>query len=180
MASKPTRLSPPLMFAFRESFREKDARKAIDDRDKGGTRIVAQRRLMRTSVSEPQLRAQLGRDLDTLLNTVNFGSVEDLSDMPHVRGSIVNFGLPDIVNRTIDEARIEQIVDEIATAVMNFEPRLVRRSIRVRREESGDDEASLNLRYVVSGDMSCDPVSIPVEFLADLEVDSGKMTVAKK
>ena len=51
---------------------------------------------------------------------------------------------------------------------------------RVRREESGDDEASLNLRYVVSGDMSCDPVSIPVEFLADLEVDSGKMTVAKK
>ena len=42
------------------------------------------------------------------------------------------------------------------------------------------DMATLNLRYYVSGELSCDPVSIPVEFVADLDLDSGKLNVSKR
>ena len=177
--AKATRLSPPLMFAFRESFREKDAKKKVDMRDASGTRVVAQRRLLRTSVSEQQLRGQVSRDLDTLMNTINLESVEDMADAPHVTSSIVNYGLPDIVNRTIDEQSNQSITGEIELAVKNFEPRLIRKTIRVRRDEEVD-MATLNLRYYVSGEMSCDPVSVPVEFVADLELDSGKLNVTKR
>jgi type VI secretion system protein ImpF len=167
------------MFAFREAHRARDSKKQIDQRDESGTRVVATRRSLRAAVNESQLRSQLSRDLDILMNTVNFASVIPLDEHENVRVSIVNFGIPDIVNRTIDEARVDLIVDEIHTAVLDFEPRLIRQTVKVVRDMSVDPD-TLNIRYLVSGEMSCDPVAVPVEFVADLEVTSGKLSVSQR
>lgn len=175
--SKTDRLSPPVMFAFREAHQEKDARKALDLRDEAGVRVIAGRRSVKTAVTETQLRAQLSRDLNTLLNTVNLDSAYDLSGLDRVRDSILNFGIPEISDRTIDEDRTADIVTEIETALSTFEPRLIRNTIKVRRDESVDPD-SLRIRFIVTGDMSCDPVAVPVEFVADMEIDSGKLLVS--
>ena len=176
---KGTRLSPPLMFAFRQAHKEKDARKKLDSRDEAGTRVIATRRSLKASVNETQLRAQLSRDLDTLMNTTNMQSANDISDFPFVTRSIVNFGIPDIVNRTIDEVRTASIVDEIRTAIIVYEPRLIRKTISVARDDA-IDVAELRIRFYVKGEMSCDPVAVPVEFVADLEVASGKLAITKR
>lgn len=176
---KGPRLSPPLMFAFREAHRARDSKKQIDQRDESGVRMVATRRSLKASVNEVQLRAQLSRDLDILMNTVNLNSVEPLGEFENIGRSIVNFGIPDILNRTIDEARVDLIVDEIHTAVLDFEPRLIKDSVKVQRDMS-IDPATLSVRYLVTGEMSCDPVAVPVEFVADLEVTSGKLSVSQR
>ena len=44
--------------------------------------------------SEQRFRDSVKRDLAWLLNTSNFGSVQDLSRHPEVASSVVNFGLP--------------------------------------------------------------------------------------
>lgn len=178
-AAKGVRLSPPLMFAFREANRAGDSRQHMDERDTGGDRVLATRRSLRAAVSENQLRAQLARDLDNLLNTTNFESANDLGPCDHVRRSIVNYGLPDIVHRTIEEAGTEFVADEILTAVVTYEPRLIRKSVRVIRDTNVDPGAN-NIRFLVSGEMSCDPVAVPVQFVADLEVVSGKLAVNKR
>lgn len=175
--AKSDRLSPPLMFAFREAHREKDARKIIDERDSAGVRILAGRRSIKGSVTEIQLRAQLSRDLNMLLNTVNLDSAFELAEFPQVRESILNYGIPEISDRTIDENRTSDIVDEIKTALLSFEPRLMSQSIKVRRDETIDAD-SLRIRFLVTGDMTCDPVAVAVEFTADLEIDSGKLLVS--
>ena len=176
---KGTRLSPPLMFAFRQAHKEKDARKKIDGRDEAGVRVIATRKSLKASVNEGQLRAQLSRDLDMLMNTTNMQSADDISDFPFVTRSIVNYGIPDIVNRTIDEVRTASIVDEIETAIIVYEPRLIRKTISVVRDETVD-AAELRIRFYVKGEMSCDPVAVPVEFVADLEVASGKLAITKR
>ena len=178
-APKATRLSPPLMFAFREAFRVKDSKVSINERDADGKRVLATRRSLRASVSEVELRAQLARDLDTLMNTTNLESALPLGYCTHVRRSIANFGIPDIVHRTIEENDTEFITGEIETAVTTFEPRLIRKTVRVKRDHSVDPGAH-NLRFVVHGEMSCDPVAVPVQFVADLEIVSGKMTVSRR
>ena len=104
------RLRPPLMFAFREAHRAKDARVQLDLRDAGGERVVAGRRAApRTAITESKLRQEIAIDLETLVNTINFGSSTDLSRFENVRRSILNRGFPDIQNKSIDEHRVEAI-----------------------------------------------------------------------
>jgi type VI secretion system protein ImpF len=126
-----------------------------------------------------QLREQLAFDLNALLNTVNMDSSFDLSEFPQVRASILNYGIPEISNRTIDEHRVADIAEEIRTALLQFEPRLQPEALVVTRDNTVD-AASLNIRFEVSGEMACDPADVAVEFVADIEIDTGKMRISRR
>lgn len=178
-SSNADRLSPPLMFAFREAHKERDARVVADLRDEHGARIISGRRARKGAVTEGQLREQLAQDLNALLNTINMETGFDLTEFPRVRESILNYGIPEISNRTIDEHRVADIVDEIRTALIQFEPRLLPEALTVVRDTSVDPH-SLNIRFAVMGEMACDPAAVAVEFVADIEIDTGKMRIGKK
>jgi type VI secretion system protein ImpF len=177
--NKKNRLSPPLMYAFRGAHEERDAKTKIDLRDEAGERVIAGRRAaMRTAITEPMLRREVGRDLDALMNTIAMESSEDLDSFDYVRKSILNYGLPDIAHRSIDENAVDHISQEIRSALINYEPRLIRQTIRVARA-SEFNEAELKVRFVVHADLLCEPLNVPVEFVADLELDSGNITVSR-
>ena len=94
------------------------------------------------------------------------------------RTSIRNFGFPDIAHRSIDEISVEDLKDEITSVLMTFEPRLERNSIRARRDKSiGTEE--LKLRFVVHADLHCEPLNVPIEFIADVDLDSGNIQVSR-
>lgn len=174
--SSKTRLSPPLMHVFRAAHEAKDAKKKIDLRNEAGDRIIAGRRLRaRQVITEPVLRREVSRDLDALLNAVSMESTIDMVDTPFARKSIINFGLPDISHRTIDENALNNIPAEIKEAIMNYEPRLAAASIRIERDMTVDP-VELKVRYVVRADLTCDPVHIPVEFVADV-IDGAKIVI---
>src|SRR5215470_12452773 len=116
--ARQSRLSPPLMHVFRTAHEAKDARRVIDQRNEAGDRIIAGRRLRaRQVITESMLRREVSRDLDALLNTIALDATVDMERAPEVRRSILNFGLPDISNRTIDENRVGNIPNEIRTAI---------------------------------------------------------------
>jgi len=171
------RLRPPLMFAFREAHLEKDARTALDLRDEGGERVIAPRRAApRAAITEPKLRREIAIDLDALVNTVNLGSAVDLSELEHVRRSILNHGFPDMTRLSIDEHRVDTIREDLAAALMGYEPRLIRNSIAVERDRTLD-AAELKVRFLVRADLNCEPLNVPVQFVADLELDTGKIAI---
>jgi type VI secretion system protein ImpF len=177
--NKKDRLSPPLMYAFRGAHQARDAKTKLDLRDEAGERIIASRRAaVRTAITEPVLRQEVARDLESLMNTIALESSEDLLSVPFVRKSILNFGLPDITHRTIDESSIEEIGEEIRSALVQYEPRLSPDSIRV---ELGPemDQAELKLRFFVRADLLCEPLNVPVEFVADFELDTGNITIGR-
>jgi type VI secretion system protein ImpF len=172
--SSKTRLSPPLMYVFRAAYEAKDSKKSIDIRNEAGDRMIAARRLRaRQVITEPVLRREVSRDLEALLNTVALESTVDMTETPYVRRSIINFGVPDFSNRTIDENAVNSIPAEIKTAIVNFEPRLAAASLDVERDETVDP-AELKVRFVFRAELTCDPVHVPVEFVADV-VDTGKI-----
>jgi type VI secretion system protein ImpF len=176
--SSKTRLSPPLMQVFRAAHREKDAKISLDIRNEAGERIVASRRLRaRQVITEAVLREEVWRDLDALLNTVALESTVDMSEMPLARKSILNFGIPDVAHRTIDEADLINVPGEIKAAILLYEPRLAAATVQVERDMS-IDPAELKVRFIVRGDLTCDPVNVPVEFVADI-IDTGKILVKR-
>jgi type VI secretion system protein ImpF len=164
------------MHVFRASHAAKDAKQRVDLRDETGERVLSNRRLRpRQVITERILREEVARDLDALLNTVSLESTIDMSEVPHARKSILNFGIPDLSNRTIDENRVNDIPAEIRTAIINFEPRLAADSLQIERDTSVDP-IELKVRFIVRADLICDPVHVPVEFIADM-VEGGKITV---
>ncbi len=171
------RLAPPLMYAFRAAHAKRDAKQKLDLRDDSGERVIAARRVAtRTPISESGLRKEVTADLLDLLNTTNLDSAEDLSQAPEVRRSVLNFGFPDLTWRTIDEHSLADVAREIETALGDFEPRLDRRSIKARRDQTVGNE-ELRLRFLVHADLRAQPVSVPVEFVAEVELDTGKIKV---
>jgi type VI secretion system protein ImpF len=118
---------------------------------------------------------EVARDLDALMNTIAMESSVDLEPFAQVRKSILNFGLPDIAHRSIDEISVNDLQYEIATVLMNYEPRLLRGTIQVKRDVT--DPADLKIRFVVHADLHCEPLNLPVEFVADVDVDNGKIVI---
>jgi type VI secretion system protein ImpF len=171
------RLSPPLMHAFRSAHEARDAKKKLDLRDEGGERIIASRRTSaRVAITEPMLRREVARDLDALVNTIALESAQDIEQFEYARQSILNYGLPDIAHRTIDELSVNDVQREIAAALTNYEPRLIRDTIRVSRDTTVNT-AELKVRFVVRAELHCEPLNVPIEFVADVEVDSGKIVI---
>jgi type VI secretion system protein ImpF len=174
-----TRLAPPMMYAFREAHRRKDARLNPDEARQAGGEAVLTRQSRLAHANESELRAQLALDLDGLMNTTNFASVVDISELDLVKRSVLNFGLPDIVARTLEENRSETIPREIEQAILDFEPRILRRTLKVTQDPHVESE-TLRIRYHVNGEMACNPAAVPVEFVADLEVGTSRIFVKRK
>jgi type VI secretion system protein ImpF len=175
-SSRQSRLSPPLMQVFRTAHEAKDAKLKIDQRNEAGDRLIASRRLRaRQVITESTLRREVSRDLDALLNTVALQATIDMENAPNVRKSILNFGLPDIAIRTIDENGLDEIPGEIRTAIVNYEPRIAPDTLRIERDKELDP-AELKIRFVIRGELVCHPVHVPVEFVADI-IEAGKVVI---
>lgn len=149
-------------------------------RDKEAAPVVpgqAVRARTRFPITERILKQEVQRDLDMLMNAIALESSTALDEFSHVRRSVLNYGVPDIGKRTLDAATIDDLCSELTVALVAFEPRLVRQTIRVTREAG--DEDGLSVRFLVQADLICDPQNLPVEFIADVEVQSGKIAVGR-
>ena len=165
------------MHAFREAFRMRDAAKPIDNRNDAGERVIAGRRTSpRSAVGEVALRSELGEDLASLLNTVELGAIEDLHDYERVASSILNFGVPDLAAIAASPEAARQVANLLRQRLELYECRLVAGTVVVSGEPL-DDTASGQLRFHINAEMYSTPTDIPVEFVADVEVESGKIRV---
>ncbi len=170
--SRLNRLSPPLMHVFREAharrFEGEDA-EAPAVRSKG----------LRVTISERDLRREVQRDLERLMNCVALESTLPLDDFPAVRRSVLNYGFPDLAHLTPDGAGAADLAGRIARALVLFEPRLAEGTVRVTRGQEAPTDGLL-ARFHIAADLVCDPQNVAVEFVADVEVQSGKVAVGRR
>jgi type VI secretion system protein ImpF len=69
-----------------------------------------------------------------------------------------------------------EISREIEQALTTFEPRLAASTLKVGRDPFVDVEA-LRIKFFVKADLRAEPIDVPVEFVAEVELDSGKIKV---
>jgi type VI secretion system protein ImpF len=50
--------------------------------------------------------------------------------------------------------------------------------VKVARDATVD-RTELKIRFTVNADLFCDPVNVPVEFIAEVEMDSGKIQISR-
>jgi type VI secretion system protein ImpF len=172
-------LQVPLMYAFRAAAEARDARRAervVDERTEA--RVLTERgSVRRRGANEAELKRNLDIDLSNLVNTVNLGSIVDLAGLDRVRASILNFGVQDITHLTSDAVDRTAIVGYLRDALLAHEPRLIGATLDVTMRDEVD-EVNQRIAFEISAEMACRPVDIPLEFVAELDMGSGKVRLS--
>ena len=124
-----------------------------------------------------RLREYVLRDLAWLLNTQNFTSTEDLTPYPQVRRSVLNYGVPDLTGRTLSSLDLPELERLLREAICEFEPRLLRRSLKIRLANNPDQMNHNALTFEISGELWAQPVPLEVFLKTELDLELGDVKV---
>jgi type VI secretion system protein ImpF len=133
----------------------------------------------RRVLSPTRLRESVRRDLSWLFNTVNLASVVDLEDYPHVQRSTLNFGLPDLAGQTVSSIDAPALERMLRRAIWDFEPRLIRNSVKVRLAVDHDQMSHNAMCFVIEADLWAQPLPLRLFLRTDLDLETGEVEIAE-
>ena len=125
--------------------------------------------------NESALRDTVKRDLAWLLNTSNLAAGVDLDPYPHVKSSVLNYGVNALTGKAVSQRVLQQRARDIQTAIRNFEPRIAQKTLSVQPIEGTQRDNSVT--YAIHGDITTAAQPIPVTFKTDVEADTSIVTV---
>lgn len=131
----------------------------------------------RRVLSVERLRAGVRRDLSWLLNTVNLEAAQDLSGLPRVASSVLNYGLPDLTGRTLSGLDARGVEQVIARAIRDFEPRLLPSSLRVRLVTDPARASHNSLALEIEADLWAQPLPQHIRLETELDLEIGEFRV---
>lgn len=167
-------LQIPIMYAFREAHKARDAKVDATSYEDGQRVLTERAAVRRRGANEAQLKRNLEIDLVQLANTINLDACMDVDDLEYVSKSVLNYGVVDLSNMTSEDIRLQKVPQRLARALINNEPRFVPEAMDVKLREEFDD-VNQKLMFDINAEMACKPVDIPLEFIAEIDVGSGKM-----
>ncbi len=137
--------------------------------------LVAHRR---RGLDEAELMKSISENIGHIVNTIDLQSSLDLSPYPFVRKSILNFGLYDFHGLGSEGNKAALVEQNVAAAVMFYEPRIVKDTVHMERNELSDD-ISQRLEMILTGDVKSDPVDLEIELKAEMDLSSGKIHISR-
>lgn len=145
----------------------------LTDDDPGNTQESRDKRVLNLR----RIREGVIRDLAWLLNTTNYESVEDLDAYPEVAKSVVNYGIPDLTGKAATGMDSGQIERELRLAIQEFEPRIIRRSLRVEVVVSESHHKAMVL--VIEGELWAQPVPERLYLKTEIDLETGAVSVSE-
>ena len=157
------RLQPSLL----DRLTDDDPAKSAESRDK---------RVM----SLEQIREAVQRDLASLLNAGNLEAFEDLESYPEVRHSVINYGVPELAGATVADADTEAIEEMLQRAIVDFEPRILPKSLRVRVVTNPDEMHRRAMIFEIEGQIWSQPMPLRLFWNTEVDLETGDVTVSEK
>jgi type VI secretion system protein ImpF len=146
----------------------------IDDEPGNQAPESGERRVM----NRTRLRHAVLRDLAWLFNATNLGRQAQLAAAPHVRSSVVNFGLPPLSGETASSLDIVDLERVIRQAILDFEPRILPDSLEVEPIVS---DTQLDQHNVISirirGTLWAQPVPLELLLRTDVDLETGEVEI---
>jgi type VI secretion system protein ImpF len=123
-----------------------------------------------------RLRELVSRDLSLLLNASSMETLTDLGTLPHVRASVLNFGMPSLIGRMASSVSHDQLARILERVIRRFEPRLTR--VRVTPEPPGADAEFQEISFLVDAELWGQPAPHQVVLHTRIDTGSGKVRVS--
>jgi type VI secretion system protein ImpF len=155
------RLQPSLL----DRLTDDEPDRAVESRDK---RVL----------SPYRLRESVRRDLTWLFNTTNLASTIDLARYPQVENSTLNFGLPDFTGRTAGSIHVPTLEKLLRRAIWEFEPRLLKESVRVRLIRDTEAFSPNALVFTIEAELWAQPIPLRLFLRTDVDLETGEVSVS--
>ena len=131
------------------------------------------------SLSKRQLRQAVLRDLAWLFNTVKLESSVDLEKLPHVRRSVVNFGLTALSGKTASTLDAIALTNAIKQAILDFEPRIVPATLQVRTViDPGQLDHHNIVGVEIQGHLWAQPVPLELLVRTEIDLETGRVEIS--
>ena len=129
-------------------------------------------------ISKRQLRQAVLRDLAWLFNSTRLDSNMDATAFPIARRSVINYGLPALAGETATSVDVADLERGIRQAILDFEPRILPASLRVRALEVGQFENHNVIGIEISGQLWAQPIPIDLLVRTEIDLETGKVEIA--
>jgi type VI secretion system protein ImpF len=129
-------------------------------------------------LSKRKLRESVLRDLGWLFNSTRFESRDALAQVPFVRTSVVNYGLPAMSGAVASSLDITDLARAIREAILTYEPRIIASTLAIETLLEGGNLDHHNVIGVkIHGQLWAQPV--PLEFLVrtDFDLETGSVRI---
>ena len=123
------------------------------------------------------IRECVRRDLDWLFNAHAFSPSEWLEPRPETRRSVLNYGLPDLSGRTATGIDVQQLEHRLEEVIAAFEPRILRRTLRVRLDLEASDLDHNSLMLEIQGELWALPTPYHLRLRSRLDLDEDVASV---
>jgi len=129
----------------------------------------------RRVLSERGLREGVLRDLAWLLNATSLVSTGELPRLPHLAGSVLNYGLPAISGVSLANMERADLERAIRQAIWDFEPRLIRSSVSVKAMSA--QGAISKIVFEIEADLWAQPYPERLYLKTELDLDLGQLSL---
>lgn len=150
------RLQPALL----DRLTDDDRQAALEPRDK---RVLSMRGLRRAVL----------RDLGWLLNSTGLAAVQPLDGTPLAAQSVLNFGLPDLTGKSTSGLDRAELARRIRQAIWDFEPRILRDSLRVVALAPGG--GTNQIAFEIHGELWGQPLPERLYLKTELDLEIGEL-----
>jgi type VI secretion system protein ImpF len=130
-------------------------------------------------ISAARLRDCVTRDISWLLNCVNLGLDEQLSDYPDVARSVINFGIPDLTGTALAGVDAHVLQRQIREALLAFEPRLTPSTLRVTVQTDVKRMDHKSLIFNIESEMWAQPIPLNLYLKTEVDLETGKFNVTE-
>ncbi len=131
------------------------------------------------SMSQKEFKDAVIRDLGWLLNSVSLDVCVDLEPYPEVKHSVLNYGLPDISGHTSSTVNVKTIERSLKQAIRDFEPRIIRNSLRVKVHSDPSDMSHNSLVFEIEGAVFGQPSPFQIVLRSELNLECGEFNVTE-
>jgi type VI secretion system protein ImpF len=128
-------------------------------------------------LSPSRLRESVRRDLAWLFNTTHLESTQSLDDYPAVAHSVVNFGMPDMAGRTVSGVNSALLEQAIRRAILDFEPRLVATTLRVRLAVNDKHMSHNAMAFDIEAELWAQPLPLRLFLRTAVDLEDGTIEV---
>lgn len=142
------------------------------------TDLLVQQTTLKESISAKQdVRECVKRDLERLLNTIRYMPNEELNDFPEIKKSVLNYGIPDLVGKTASELDLLQLQRALAQAILDFEPRIIPKTLIVRIVSNQDQKQHNAFSFEIEGQICAEPAPLHMHLRSEFELEDNQVKI---
>lgn len=132
---------------------------------------------VRSASSWADVRRDVMRNLEWLLNTEQPALLADIVPPEAVQRSVLCFGIPAYSGKVQSAFNAEDVAWSIRERILAFEPRIEAATLSVDALGAEEGHPFNRLRFSIHGYLRADP--LPIEFLvqSELDMESGSATI---